>query len=288
MGISSIFATQYLHLNTFFQWNLVMEPHNESSGMYYNTGTLKNGVDMSVRLPINGSTESYELNPSKIIAIGLNYRDHIAESESVRVRGMDGTEPGEPVLFNKTPNVLIGPGSPIPIPVSINDYPWTSEARTDYEGELVVIIGKGGKHIREDEALKHVFGYSCGIDVSQRNLQNSDRSGWFRGKSFDGFGPVGPSVLTAEKLPDPGNLSIMTRLNGEVVQSSRTSLMIFSVPRLIAHISRQFTLTEGDLIFTGTPAGVGPLKAGDVVEVEIEKIGILLNPVIDESFGAGR
>lgn len=265
-----------------------MQLCNECPGMHYNTGINYSGDNMSVRLPVTGSSDSYLINPTKIIAVGLNYREHIAESESLKVKGLDGTEPVEPVLFNKTPNVLIGPDSPIPIPSVVNDYSWTSEARTDYEGELVVIIGKGGKHIREENALKHVFGYTCGIDVSQRNLQNSDRSGWFRGKSFDGFGPVGPVVLPAERLPDPGDLHIRTRLNGKTVQSSRTSEMIFPIPRLIAYISRQFSLCEGDLIFTGTPAGVGPLKAGDVVEVEIEKIGILVNPVINEDDGAEK
>jgi len=237
---------------------------------------------MAVRLPIIDSRDSYDLHPRKIIAIGLNYHAHIAESASVRVRGMDGEVPLEPVLFNKTPNVLIGPGEPIPIPAQLRDYAWSEEARTDYEGELVVIIGRRGRHIPEDEALDWVLGYTCGNDVSQRNIQNSDRSGWFRGKSFDGFGPVGPAVRRAEDLKDPGNLAIQTRLNGTTVQSSRTSAMIFPVPRLIAYISRQITLEEGDLIFTGTPSGVGPLAPGDEVEVDIEGIGVLRNPVIAE------
>jgi len=236
---------------------------------------------MSVRLPIIGTDTEYEVRPSKIIAIGLNYHAHIAESESVRVRGMDGDIPDEPVLFNKTPNVLIGPGEPIPIPGVLADYPWANNARTDYEGELVVVIGKGGKNIDRAHAPEHIFGYTCGIDVSQRNLQNSDRSGWFRGKSFDGFGPVGPAVLKGENV-DPQELELVTRLNGRVVQSSPTSLMIFPVIELISFISRQLTLEDGDLIFTGTPAGVGPLAKGDVVEVEIGGIGVLSNPVIDE------
>jgi 2-keto-4-pentenoate hydratase/2-oxohepta-3-ene-1,7-dioic acid hydratase in catechol pathway len=243
---------------------------------------------MPVKLPVIGSSDTYLINPSKIIAVGLNYREHIAESTSVKVRGMDGTEPDEPVLFNKSVNVLIGPDAAIPIPIVINDYAWESEARTDYEGELVVIIGKPGKHISEEAALDYVYGYTCGNDVSQRNLQNSDRSGWFRGKSFDGFGPVGPAVLTAEDLADPGNLAIQTRINGEIVQSSNTSLMIFSIPKLLAYISRQFTLSTGDLIFTGTPAGVGPLSSGDRVEVIIEGIGTLTNPVVNEADGFRR
>lgn len=236
---------------------------------------------MSVKLPIIDSDALYEVRPSKIIAIGLNYHAHIAESESVKVKGMDGDIPDEPVLFNKTPNVLIGPGDPILIPGVLADYPWANGARTDYEGELVVVIGKGGRNIAPADALKHVFGYTCGNDISQRNLQNSDRSGWFRGKSFDGFGPVGPAVLKGRDI-DPQNLELITRLNGRVVQSSPTSLMIFSVVELISFISRQLTLEDGDLIFTGTPSGVGPLSDGDVVEVEIGGIGVLSNPVRNE------
>lgn len=240
---------------------------------------------MSVSLPVSGTEETYRIAPSKIIAIGLNYHAHIQESESVRVRGMDGEVPEEPVLFTKTPNVLIGPGRPIPLPVVLEDYDWPDGARTDYEGELVVIIGRGGRHIPETQALEHVYGYTCGIDVSQRNIQNGDRSGWFRGKSFDGFGPVGPVVTRASDL-SPDSLNIETRLNGKTVQKSHTSLMIFPVPRIISYISRQITLEEGDLIFTGTPSGVGPISEGDVVEVEISGIGILSCPVIMERAGA--
>lgn len=239
---------------------------------------------MPVSLPVIGTRESLEIIPSKIIAIGLNYHAHIAESESVKVRGMDGDVPEEPVLFNKTPNALAGPGDPIPLPLALEDYSWPDGPRTDYEGELVVIIGSRGKHIAEKDALNHVFGYTCGIDVSQRNIQNGDRSGWFRGKSFDGFGPVGPVVVPASGI-SPDQLDIRTRLNGEIVQHSNTSLMIFPVAKLISFISRQITLEKGDLIFTGTPSGVGPMKAGDTVEVEISGIGVLSCPVIDEKAG---
>ena len=236
---------------------------------------------MNIQLPILNSRDTYTISPSKIIAVGLNYHAHIAESESVKVRGMDGSIPSEPVLFCKTPNVLISSGDPIPIPKVIQDYSWSKEERTDYEGELVVIVAKKGKDIPRGKASEFIFGFTCGNDVSQRNLQRSDRSGWFRGKSFDGFGPVGPAVARAEDLNGAADLSITTRLNGKTVQESRTSLLIFSVDELISFISRQFTLEEGDLIFTGTPAGVGPIKAGDVVEVEIEGIGTLRNPVIN-------
>lgn len=237
---------------------------------------------MNVTLPVIGTAESYTLRPSKIIGIGLNYRAHIAESESVKLRGMDGDGPDEPVLFMKSPNALIGPNRPIPIPAVLSDYPWAAEARTDYEGELVVIIGAPGKHIPEERALEHVYGCTCGVDVSQRNIQNSDRSGWFRGKSFDGFAPVGPAVLRAEDAGELQSMALSTRLNGKTVQSSNTRMMIFTIPRLIAHISRQFTLNEDDLIFTGTPEGVGPLHPGDTLEVEIQGIGVLTSPVEKE------
>ncbi len=236
---------------------------------------------MPVTLPISGTEEYLNIDPSKIIAVGMNYHAHIKESESVRVKGMTGEVPEEPVLFAKTPNVLIGPGDDIPLPIILKDYRWDTKPRTDYEGELVVIIGKSGRHILEENALEYVFGYTCGIDVSQRNIQNGDRSGWFRGKSFDGFGPVGPAVVPGTSI-SPQNLNLETRLNGRRVQSANTSQMIFSIPYLLAFISRQMTLEKGDLIFTGTPAGVGPIKEGDVVDVEIEGIGVLSCPVVTE------
>ncbi len=237
---------------------------------------------MPLTLPIvNGDVETVIIDPGKIIAVGLNYREHIQESESVKVQGMTSEIPEEPVLFGKSSNVIIGPGEAIPLPAVLDDYSWPEGPRTDYEGELVVVIGRKGKHIPAEEAMDYVYGYTCGIDVSQRNIQNGDRSGWFRGKSFDGFGPVGPVVVPASGL-SPDSLDIQTRLNGKTVQKSNTSLMIFPVAELIAFISRQFTLEEGDLIFTGTPSGVGPLAEGDVVDVEISGIGILSCPVVKE------
>ncbi|OQX30064.1 MAG: hypothetical protein B0D92_00435 [Spirochaeta sp. LUC14_002_19_P3] len=239
---------------------------------------------MNIQLPIIGTADKrYTIHPGKIIAIGLNYTSHIEESESIKVRGLNSDVPQTPVFFNKTPNVLIGPGANIVIPLCLNDYPWHQEARTDYEGELVIIMGRTGKHIGEKDALSHIYGYTCGNDVSQRNLQNSDRAGWFRGKSFDTFGPVGPCILPAGTSVNPQSLNIETRLNGKTVQSSNTSRMIFPIPRLISYLSRQITLNEGDLIFTGTPSGVGPLTPGDTVEVEIEHIGILANTVVTET-----
>lgn len=234
-----------------------------------------------IRLPVQGRAESYELNPSKIIALGLNYRDHIAESVSVKIKGFTTDIPDEPILFPKTPNVLIGPEEAIIIPAFLKDYNF-KEPRVDYEAELAIIIKDRCKNVAAEHALDHIFGYTCMNDVSQRNIQNSDRSGWFRGKSLDTFGPVGPQIVLQKDLPNVQGLRICCRLNGKTVQDSNTGDMIFSVPAIVAFISRNFTLMTGDIISTGTPSGVGPLKHGDLVEVEIEGIGILKNPVVEE------
>jgi 2-keto-4-pentenoate hydratase/2-oxohepta-3-ene-1,7-dioic acid hydratase in catechol pathway len=227
------------------------------------------------------SGQTYIVAPSKVIALGLNYRDHIAESETVNVRGFTRDIPQEPVLFPKTPNVLIGTDQPILIPAFARAYGFT-DFRVDYEAELAFFILDRCKDIDPGSAWQHIYGFTCFNDVSQRNIQNSDRSGWFRGKSFDTFGPVGPCVVRREDLVDPGNLRIQCRLNGKTVQSSNTRHMIFSIPDTLSFVSRNFTLEAGDLICTGTPSGVGPLRDGDVVEVEIEGIGILRNPVREE------
>jgi 2-keto-4-pentenoate hydratase/2-oxohepta-3-ene-1,7-dioic acid hydratase in catechol pathway len=247
-----------------------------------------------VELPIAGSDSSYVLNPQKIVAVGLNYRAHIAESPSIlaverKTRAAGGAvaaasreAPSEPVLFPKTPNVLIGPGAAIPIPSSfLLRYAFPCP-RTDYEAELAVIIGRRCKDVPVEAALAYVFGYSCFNDVSQRDIQNGDRSGWYRGKSFDGFGPIGPVIAPASSIPDPQRLAIRCRLNGHIVQESNTSEMIFGVADLVSFISHNFTLEPGDIIATGTPSGVGALVSGDVVEVEIEGIGALSNPVIEK------
>jgi 2-keto-4-pentenoate hydratase/2-oxohepta-3-ene-1,7-dioic acid hydratase in catechol pathway len=235
---------------------------------------------MSVVLPItNGNT--VEIRPSKIIALGLNYLEHIKESQSVNVQNFTDAIPTEPVLFPKTPNVLIGPGESILLPSFLNDYEFDN-CRTDYEAELAIIIQDRIKNIDKKDALKHVLGFTCFNDVSQRNLQRTDKSGWFRGKSLDTFGPIGPVIVTPEEIGDPQNLDICCRLNGKIVQKSNTRHMIFKIPELIAFISRNFTMEPGDIILTGTPSGVGPIKHGDQVEVEIEKIGKLLNPVQNE------
>ncbi|TVQ27402.1 MAG: FAA hydrolase family protein [Spirochaetaceae bacterium] len=237
---------------------------------------------MSVELPIHGvsPSASYTLSPSKILCLGLNYADHIKESVSVQVSGFTPDVPKEPVLFPKTPNTLVGPGEPIRLPSILADYAF-EDARTDHEAELALIIGTRMKDVDPEDALDYLFGCTCANDVSQRNIQNADRSGWYRGKSFDTFCPVGPVVVPISQMPDIHSLDISCRVNGRTAQSGNTSQMIFSVEFLLSFLSRNFTLEPGDLILTGTPSGVGPIRPGDVVEVEIAGIGILSNPVLE-------
>lgn len=234
-----------------------------------------------IELPIKGGEETYKVNPSKIIALGLNYRDHIAESHSVRVRGFDPEEPDEPIIFAKTTNCLIGPEETIVIPALIDGYEF-DDPRTDYEAELAFIIGTECKNVSEADAFDVIYGFTCMNDVSQRNIQTGDKSGWFRGKSFDTFGPVGPVIVLKDDIGDPQNLNIECRLNGNTVQSSNTKMMIFDIRTTVAFVSKNFTLYPGDVITTGTPSGVGKISHGDVVEVEIENIGVLKNHVVEE------
>ncbi len=198
--------------------------------------------------------------PSKIIGIGQNYRAHAVE--------MGKGIPDEPLMFLKPPSSVIADGTPIVRP--------SGYERVDFEGELGVVIGKRARNVSREDALEYVAGFVCVNDVSCRDLQKKDGQ-WARAKGFDSFCPVGPRVVPGL---DPSNLRITTRLNGVVKQDSSTSDMIFDVPTIIAFVSRHMTLEEGDLISTGTPAGVGNLAPGDVVEVEISGIGILRNPVI--------
>jgi 2-keto-4-pentenoate hydratase/2-oxohepta-3-ene-1,7-dioic acid hydratase in catechol pathway len=200
-------------------------------------------------------------DPSKVIAVGLNYVEHAQEGKHEL--------PEEPILFLKAPSCLIGHGESIVLPRMSNKISW--------EAELVAIVKYRARDLEPEEALDCILGYTCGNDVSAKDLQRKDRQ-WARGKSFDTFGPVGPVIDTEV---DPSDLKLELRLNGEVKQSARTSQMIFDVPFLVSYISRVMTLMPGDIIFTGTPAGVDPiLKPGDIVEVEIEGIGTLRNRVI--------
>ena len=210
--------------------------------------------------------------PPKIICIGLNYRDHAEEGKM--------TIPEVPTVFSKYHTAVIGPGHPIVLP--------KNSTKPDYEAEFAVVIGKRGRHIPEDRWREYVFGYTVFNDVSARDFQMAT-SQWMMGKTFDTFAPIGPSVVTADEVADPYNLAISLTLNGELMQNSNTGKMIFQVPRLIAFLSSVFTLEPGDVIATGTPAGVGfarkpPrwLRPGDEVTVRVEGLGELTNPVVAE------
>jgi 2-keto-4-pentenoate hydratase/2-oxohepta-3-ene-1,7-dioic acid hydratase in catechol pathway len=237
---------------------------------------------MPVELPICGSDTTYRVQPSKIIALGMNYHAHVAEADSLQVKSISTDIPEEPILFAKTPNVLIGHNESIIIPTALYDYQF-EKVRVDYEAELAFFIDRTAKNIRREEAWEYIYGFTCMNDVSERNLQSRDTSGWFRGKSLDTFGPVGPQLVLQQDMPNPQNAHIVCRLNGNVVQNSNTQHMIFSIPAMMEFITRWITLLPGDLVTTGTPAGVGPLHDGDVVEVEIEHIGVLRNPVTTDA-----
>ncbi|MEM5948877.1 fumarylacetoacetate hydrolase family protein [Spirochaetia bacterium 38H-sp] len=235
-----------------------------------------------LKLPVIPDGGFIDINPSKIIALGLNYVEHARESISQKV-SLRNDLPDEPVLFVKTPNVLVGPGEAIVLPVVDKKYVRDAGGpRTDYEAELALIIGRRAKNVPVSEAMDYVMGFTCFNDVSQRDIQTYDRSGWWRGKSLDTFGPIGPCVVPANKIGDVHNLRIRSILNGKVVQDASTSELIFKIPEIISFVSRFVTLEEGDIISTGTPAGVGPLSPGDVIEVDIENIGVLKNPVVSQ------
>lgn len=211
-----------------------------------------------------GETEGqrFDLQPSKVVGIGQNYRAHAAE--------MGKAVPEEPVIFLKPPSAVIAAGDAIVRPRGYQ--------RVDFEGELGVVIGRRARRVKAADALDYVMGLTCVNDVSCRDLQARDGQ-WARAKGFDSFCPVGPRIVSGL---DPADLRITTRLNGEVKQDSRTSDMIFPVPVLIEVITRAMTLEVGDVITTGTPRGVGPITPGDRVEIEIEGVGVLANPVTDE------
>lgn len=208
--------------------------------------------------------------PGKIVAIGLNYMDHIREA------GME--VPASPLVFAKFPSSLIGHDDPIVIDRALTQ-------RVDWEVELAVVIGRELRNVAVADALDHVAGYTVANDVSARDVQFADGQ-WVRGKSFDTFCPLGPRVVEPVAIGDPQNLRLRTRVNGELVQDSNTSEMVFGVAELLAFCSRSFTLNAGDVVLTGTPWGCGEfmdpqrsLQDGDIVEVEIDGIGTLSNPV---------
>lgn len=212
--------------------------------------------------------------PGKIVAIGLNYKDHLMESGGKEL-------PKWPIIFAKFPNSISGPGAAIVIP--------SGDHQVDYEAELAVVIGRKGKRIRAEKAQDYIAGYMPLNDVSARTWQFADKQ-WVRGKSCDTFCPIGPYLTTRDDVPDPHSLAICARVNGTTLQDSNTSKLIFGVPQLVEFISASITLEPGDIIATGTPEGVGVfrtpqifLKPGDVVEIEIQGLGVLRNPVVAES-----
>jgi 2-keto-4-pentenoate hydratase/2-oxohepta-3-ene-1,7-dioic acid hydratase in catechol pathway len=211
--------------------------------------------------------------PQKLICVGLNYRDHALESNM--------EIPSVPTIFNKFATAVIGPGENIVLP--------KNSQKPDYEAEFAFVIGKGGRHVRADRWQEHVFGYTIVNDVSARDFQMAT-SQWLMGKTFDTFAPMGPWIVTADEIADPHNLGIRMTVSGHVLQNSNTRELIFGVPRLIEYLSSVFTLEPGDVVSTGTPAGVGfghkpPrwLKAGDECVVFVEGVGELRNPVVSEA-----
>ncbi len=215
--------------------------------------------------------------PVSILCIGLNYKMHAQETGAAL--------PEHPVLFMKNPAAVTGPYSNIEIPSSCLD-----PLQVDYEVELAVVIGKTGKNITKEQALEHVFGYTCANDISARRWQKHSGGGqWVRGKSFDTFCPIGPAIVTKDEIKDPQNLELTCKLNGDIMQKSSTSDMIFSVAELISRLSQSMTMLAGTVLLTGTPSGVGfarkppvYLKPGDTLETIISQIGEMKNCVVAE------
>jgi 2-keto-4-pentenoate hydratase/2-oxohepta-3-ene-1,7-dioic acid hydratase in catechol pathway len=221
-------------------------------------------------VPIGAVRTVAPLRPGKIVCVGLNYMDHCREQHI--------EPPDRPTLFAKFPTSVIGPGDPVRWPADFTQH-------VDYEAELAVVIGRTASRVSEPGALEVVFGYTAANDVTARDVQKGDRQ-WIRGKAADTFCPLGPVVVTADELPDPQQLPVRCRINGETRQDSNTREMIFPVRALLAFITRAITLEPGDVLLTGTPDGVGQyrtpkvfLQPGDRMEVEIGGIGVLANPI---------
>jgi 5-carboxymethyl-2-hydroxymuconate isomerase len=221
--------------------------------------------------PIDADRLLAPIRPGKVVAIGLNYRDHVRETNLEM--------PTSPLIFAKFPSSVIGPSESIVIEDDLTE-------RVDWEVEMAVVIGRRARGVSRAAALDHVFGYTVANDVSARDLQFNDGQ-WVRGKSLDTFCPLGPVIVTADEIPDPQSLALTTRVNGELVQQSNTSEMIFDVASIIGHCSHSFTLEAGDVVLTGTPWGCGEfmeprrsLVPGDVVECSVAGIGSLCNRVV--------
>jgi 2-keto-4-pentenoate hydratase/2-oxohepta-3-ene-1,7-dioic acid hydratase in catechol pathway len=224
---------------------------------------LNKDLGLNEPLPLDQVLIMPPVAPSKIICAGLNFHAHALE--------MDKAVPDEPVLFFKPPSAIIGAWQSIILPAQ--------STRVDYEGELAVVMGKVCRHVSEDQAAEYIFGYTCSNDVTARDLQAKDGL-YARAKGFDTFAPVGPWIET--ELADPSDVTIVTRLNGEVRQEGSSADMIFSPLELVSFVSSVMTLLPGDVILTGTPPGIGPMSPGDEVQVEISGVALLINPVIAE------
>lgn len=234
----------------------------EGDTVYAADGYLFSGLTRGAEIgKLDDLTLDTPVSPGKVVAIGLNYALHVTENDPTR------EVPDEPVVFLKPTSSLAPHGANIELPPGDNIH---------YEAELCVVIGRRAKRISRDEAFDYILGYTCGNDVSHRDYQRKDGQ-WVRAKGFDTFTPLGPVIETEL---DPGSLGIQSRLNGEVRQDSNTSDLIFDVPFLMEFVTNIMTLEPGDVIMTGTPSGVGPMKPGDTIEVEVEGIGVLKNPVV--------
>jgi len=225
---------------------------------------LNKELGLDAPVPLNQCQVKSPVMPTKMVCLAVNYRQHAEE--------MGHPVPEEPVLFLKPPSSVIGSGHPIVLP--------PSSQQVDFEGELAIVMGKVCRKVAEADVPAHIFGYACANDVTARDLQRKD--GQFgRAKGFDSFAPIGPWIET--EVDTPHDLRLVTRVNGEVRQDSSTADMIFAPFEIVSRISQIMTLHPGDVILTGTPSGVGPLAPGDEVRVEIDKVGILINPVVDEA-----
>lgn len=247
-----------------------IHPTNELETMQYMIRRGLLPVPRSESLALEEVCLNAPLLPGKIVCIGKNYAEHARET---------GAEPPPaPIIFAKFPSTIIGQGEAITWSESIT-------SQVDWEGELAVVIGKRARHVAEADALKHIFGYTIANDVSARDIQLRTDGQWTRGKSLDSFCPLGPWIVTADEIADPQGLTVKTTVSGEVRQDGHTKDMIFSVAHLVSYCSQMFTLEPGDLLLTGTPAGVGEgmkpptyLKDRDTVAIEISGIGTLSNP----------
>ncbi|HLY24948.1 MAG TPA: fumarylacetoacetate hydrolase family protein [Aggregatilineales bacterium] len=250
------------------EWRRIEAYPDMLAAIQANPAALRSAYQQAKPVDLSGVRWLAPVQPSKIIAIGRNYREHAIEGNAAI--------PSHPLIFAKLPSSVTDPNAAITWKASLTSF-------VDYEGELAVIIGREARDVTESDALGYVFGYTCGNDVTARDLQDGDGQ-WTRGKGLDTFCPLGPWIVTTDEIPDPHALAIRTEVNGETRQSDSTGSMMFSVAHLIAHASEAFTLYPGDVILTGTPPGVGRhrkppvnLRDGDQVVVEIERIGRLEN-----------